>query len=410
MLDSLDRSRLFTGETAEARRRPAPELLIRQLVGASTVGGLLVELPYQRAFSIGGDRPGAHADITVRRWRAIGRMLSGGDIGFAEAYRDGDWETSDLNALLSWAMQNEEALNSFNGSAPIRVISRLRHRLRANTRANSRRNIASHYDLGNEFYAAWLDGDLNYSSGLYARPDVTLAAAQTAKIDRVMALLDLKGGERVLEIGCGWGALAERLIATHGCHVTAVTLSERQREYADERLRRSGLNTFADIRLQDYRDLGGTFDRVVSVEMLEAVGEDYWPLYFAKLRTCLSPGGRAVLQVISIDPARFEAYRRRPDFIQTHIFPGGMLPTPGIIREQASRAGLSLNLAETFAPSYALTLADWRARFNRAWPVIASLGFDQPFQRLWNYYLVYCEVGFESGALNVGLYQLDRPF
>lgn len=409
MLKSLDQTPLFSDEAAQAGQGPVAERLIRRLVANSAVGRLDIELPSQHACSIGRDSPGAQADITVRRWRALRRMLIGGDIGFAEAYRAGDWETSDLKALLTWAMQNESTFDALNGSAPIRVLSRLKHRLRANTRANSRRNIAAHYDLGNEFYAAWLDGDMNYSSGIYARADTTLAAAQTAKIDGVIALLELKGKERVLEIGCGWGALAERLIATHDCHITGLTLSERQREYADERLRRRGRGQFADIRLQDYRDLRGTFDRVASIEMLEAVGQEYWPLYFAKLRACLVPGGKAVLQVISIDPARFEAYRRRPDFIQTHIFPGGMLPTAGIIQDQASRAGLSLKSVETFAASYARPLADWRTRFNRAWPVIASLGFDQPFQRLWNYYLAYCEVGFESGALEVGLYQLERP-
>lgn len=236
----------------------------------------------------------------------------------------------------------------------------------------------------------------------------TLEQAQDAKLDRVLSLLDLAGGERVLEIGCGWGSLAERMLDRHGSNVTGVTLSTEQLAYADRRLRHKVLAGHCDLRLQDYRDVRGTFDRVVSIEMLEAVGEAYWPTYFEKLRELLRPGGVAVLQVITIDEARFEAYRRSPDFIQKYIFPGGMLPTTKIIERQTAAAGLQLVANEFFGAGYARTLEEWQLRFQNAWPTIEPLGFDERFKRTWEYYLAYCQAGFETGAINVGLYKVER--
>jgi len=409
MLKSLDRTP-STPRVFARRRMSLTEFLVRRLIGRATAGRLLVHLPADETFAIGRETPGARADVAVHRRRALWRMFIGGDVGLAQAYRDGDWTTSDLYALLNWGVQNEAALYSAtSGLIAPRGARYVQHLLRANTRRNSRRNIAAHYDLGNEFYAAWLDDGMQYSSGIYAGAETTLAAAQAVKLERIAALLDLKGGERVLEIGCGWGALAEHLGAVHHCHVTGLTLSERQRDYACARLNRRGLAARNDIRLQDYRDVEGTFDRIVSIEMLEAVGEAYWPQYFAKLRECLVPGGRAVLQVICIAPDRYNAYRQRPDFIQTHIFPGGALLTADIVLGQAERAGLKATSVEMFGASYGRTLADWRQRFNAAWPTISALGFDERFRRLWNYYLAYCQVGFEHGALDVGLFRLERP-
>jgi cyclopropane-fatty-acyl-phospholipid synthase len=393
---------------APARRVGLRESALRGLFSRCDVGQLTVKLPGSSEFTLEGSG-GVRAEMQVRRWRAFMRLLMGGDIGLAQAYRAGDWTTPDLKQFLTWGIDNEVALDdAMAGNAASRVLRQLQHGMRQNTRNNSRRNISAHYDLGNDFYAHWLDVGMNYSSGLYTIDDCSLEWAQTAKLDRVCSLLDLAGGERVLEIGCGWGALAERLTASHACHVTGLTLSEAQREYAAARLQNAGLGERADIRLEDYRDVTGTFDRVASIEMLEAVGEAYWPQYFAKLRECLAPGGTAVLQVICIAPDRYAAYRQRPDFIQTHIFPGGALPTSDIVCEQAEQAGLTTTAVEMFAPSYARTLADWRRRFNAAWPSIIGLGFDERFRRLWNYYLVYCEVGFECGALDVGIFQL-RP-
>jgi len=250
---------------------------------------------------------------------------------------------------------------------------------------------------------------MTYSSALFSSPDQSLEDAQRAKLDRVIDWLDLATGQDVLEIGFGWGSLAERMIRRRGCRLTGLTLSLEQFAYANNRLSLLGLSQQADLRLQDYREIENSFDRVVSIEMLEAVGEKYWPVFFGKLAERLRPNGVAVLQVISIDENRFEDYRRNPDFVQRHIFPGGMLPTVSAIKEQVARAGLDLQATESFGASYALTLAAWRKRFERSWPEIEALGFDLRFKRMWEYYLAYCEAGFRAGALNVSLYRIVRP-
>ena len=281
--------------------------------------------------------------MTVHRWRGLRRMLLDGDHGFADGYLDGDWSTPELGQLLEFCMQNESALTATAAVGRLGLMrNRLVHWLRHNTRRGSRRNIAAHYDLGNDFFRPWLDAGMNYSSALYANCD-TLERAQEAKLDRAAALLDLDGGERVLEIGCGWGAFAERLIRHYGCQrlrhhaVDRTARLSRKRGSADEVERGR-----ADLRLLDYRDVPGTFDRIASIEMIEAVGERYWPNYFGKIRDCLANGGVALLQAITIDEHRFAAYRKCPDFIQRYIFPGGVLPTVSIIEREAARAGLKL--------------------------------------------------------------------
>jgi len=292
-------------------------------------------------------------------------------------------------------------------------LNRLLHIRRGNTRRGSRRNIPAHYDLGNAFYAAWLDPGMTYSSGFYEATETRLEQAQTAKQNLVMDALSLNGGEHVLEIGCGWGGLAERLARERNCHVVGLTLSPAQLEHARDRTwsppgdgRASG---HVELHRRDYRDVEGTFDRVVSIEMLEAVGKEYWPAYFATIRERLRPGGIAALQVITMAEDRYAAYERGADFIQRHIFPGGMLPSDGVMRAQIAAAGLLLDGVRTFGLSYARTLADWQARFQRAWPRLRTLGFDERFKRKWEYYLAYCEAGFLAGALDVGLYRLHRP-
>ena len=249
---------------------------------------------------------------------------------------------------------------------------------------------------------------MTYSSAIYSSLDQTLEDAQRAKLDCMIDLLGLAGGERVLEIGCGWGGLAGRIIERTGCHVTGLTLRPEQLAYAQRELARRGLTGKSDLRLQDYRDAGETYDRVVAVEMLEAVGEAYWPTFFETLRQRLNPRGSAVLQVITIDQSRFEGYRRRPEFIQRYIFPGGMLPTTEIIEQLVANAGLRLVSSKFFGDSYARTLAEWHRRFQETWPSIEALGFDDRFKRMWEYYLAYCRLGFEIGVLNVGLYKIER--
>lgn len=380
--------------------------LVDRSLPVTRAGRFELVLPNGEKIGRRGSDPGPDAKLHLNRWRALWRVWTDGENGFADGYLDADWSTPELDRALEWCACNEAALISHSRSSGVsRVRNKLLHALHANSRRGSRRNIAAHYDLGNAFYSAWLDSGMNYSAALYAG-DVTLEAAQEAKLDRVTALLDLAGGEHVLEIGCGWGALAERLLRRFGVTATAITLSTEQLGHAQTRLAAEIGEHRADLRLQDYRDVEGCFDRIVSIEMIEAVGERYWPIYFSKLGDCLRHGGVAVLQAITIAEHRFAAYRKRPDFIQRYIFPGGSLPTCSTIAQQAARAGLELVHAEAFGDSYAKTLAEWRRRFLRAWPRLEQLGFNERFRRMWEYYLAYCEVGFRAGIIDVGLFKL----
>jgi cyclopropane-fatty-acyl-phospholipid synthase len=379
--------------------------LLRRVLRHLECGRLTVILPSGKRIDHSGPRPGPEA-IIVHNNRALRRLLFAGDVGFAEGYIAGDWSSPNLVALIALAAENIGRLQkTMDGFLPIRLLNRLRHLLRRNSRTGSRRNIAFHYDLGNQFYRRWLDTSMTYSSACAIAPGETLEDAQKAKLDRIATLLELSGKERVLEIGCGWGALAGHLAPRCG-GVTGITLSREQLAYARGRVNVQAYADRIDLRLQDYRDVQGTFDRIVSIEMLEAVGESYWPAYFTRLRECLAPGGVAVLQIITMREDRFETYRNGSDFIQRYIFPGGMLPTPGIVARQAAAAGLALASVEMFREGYADTLAEWRRRFENAWPEIARLGFDADFERLWTYYLSYCEAGFRTGTIDVGLYVL----
>jgi cyclopropane-fatty-acyl-phospholipid synthase len=394
-------------------RRQPPELLLRLIrplirpwLNRIGSGSLTLVLPTGMTLHHRADKAGPDAVLILRRWRALWRLAAAGDLGLARAYIDGDCRTPDLKSLIDFGARNSSGRSDAPSGLPLaRLIDRVRHGLRANTRRGSRRNIAAHYDLGNTFYSHWLDRGMNYSSALY-EPDVeTLEQAQHAKLARIAQLLEVAPGNRVLEIGCGWGPLMERLAVDHGCAVTGVTLSARQLEFAHNRLSRAAPGR-CEIRLQDYRDIKGRFDRIVSIEMLEAVGEKYWPIYFRQLRQLLADDGCAVIQIITIDEARFARYRRRPDFIQRFIFPGGMLPTKSVLSRQSARAGLRIVTRQDFGPSYARTLAEWRRRFLAGWPDIAPLGFDLRFKRMWDYYLTYCQVGFEIGAIDVSLVKL----
>lgn len=371
------------------------------------VGDLRIVLPSQEIVECRGNKAGPQAILNIHRWRALWRMALNGEHGFADGYLAGEWSTPDLKTLLEFCLRNEATISGpAAGSWFTRLSNRLFHRSRENTKHGSRRNIAAHYDLGNKFYGEWLDRGMNYSSAIYTG-DETLEAAQKNKLDRAIELLELKGGEKVLEIGCGWAALAERIVR-RGCNVVGLTLSNEQLAYATARLAHGVGNGRADLRLQDYRDVGGRYDRIASIEMLEAVGERYWKTYFAKLRDCLREGGIAVLQVITVDENRYDNYRKHPDFIQRYIFPGGMLPTPSIVVREAENAGLTLVHQESFGESYAKTLHEWQNRFIHAWPKIETLGFDQRFRRMWEFYLTYCEIGFTFGAVDVRFFKLVR--
>ncbi|MFW5834921.1 MAG: class I SAM-dependent methyltransferase, partial [Pseudomonadota bacterium] len=365
-------------------------------------GRLVVLAPdgSQRVF--GAEGPGTHAaTLHVNRSRLAFRVLRGGALGFAEAYLDGDCDTPDLTALLSLFLSNGDDLAyEWQGKAWVRAIKRLYHRLHPNSKRGARRNIHAHYDLGNAFYALWLDPSMTYSAALFRETD-DLETAQRQKYRQLAELLELRPGQHVLEVGCGWGGFAEVAARDYGCRVTGVTISEEQFAFARERIARAGLEDRAEVRFQDYRDIDGRFDAIASIEMFEAVGEAYWPTYFRCLHERLAPGGRCGLQVITIADRYFEDYRQSIDFIQRYVFPGGMLPSPTRLRVEAERAGLALERAVAFGKDYARTLAIWAERFHRAWPEIQHLGFDERFRRTWSYYLAYCEAGFSLGSIDV---------
>ena len=383
---------------------------IAHVLRSLKIGHLTIETPSGARVEGKGEIEGPRATLILHRWRTMRRLMFGGDVGFAEAYMDGDWSTPDLATLIELAALNETALSEVTAGRWFnRVLHRMRHLLRANTKSGSRRNIEAHYDLGNDFYKLWLDPSMTYSSALYGDAKQSLEDAQDNKLARIMDLLALNGGERVLEIGCGWGRLAERITTERNAHVTGLTLSPSQLKGARERLAKAGAADKSDLRLQDYRDVTETFDRVVSIEMIEAVGEKYWPAYFGKIAQVLNAGGRAVLQVITIAEERFELYRRNADFIQRYVFPGGMLPSHGVMLEQIKQAGMKFISLENFGESYAHTLNEWNRRFQRAWPEIEAMGYSKKFKRTWEYYLAYCEGGFRSKAIDVGLYVMEKP-
>jgi cyclopropane-fatty-acyl-phospholipid synthase len=407
---SIPRASILTKSLFAKTLAPSPPFsrsALRKVV--LDCGELIIDLPGRRSFVLRGARPGPQAHLEVRSWRVFRRLLCGWDIGFAESYMAGEWSSPNLIALLRLLCCNRNLAERLLPFRMPRLGLRLRHALNRNTPRGSRRNIAAHYDLGNRFYELWLDATMTYSAGLFAHAGQSLEQAQQAKLDRVLDLLEPRDGDRVLEIGCGWGSFAERLLETRTCTMTGVTLSTEQLAYGQKRLKNAIASGRCDLRLQDYREVSGTFDRIVSIEMLEAVGAAYWSTYFAKLRDGLRPGGIAVLQVITIDESRYENYRRRPDFIQTYIFPGGMLLTKRIIEHEIMRAGLQLAGRVFFGEGYAQTLEHWNAKFRDAWPKIKMLGFDERFGRMWEYYLAYCRVGFDVQALDVGLYKIVRP-
>ncbi len=364
-------------------------------------GSLSVTLPDGSHERIDAPLPGPNAQIAVHRWRALYRLVTDGGIGFADAYLDGEWDSEDPAKVVELAACNREAMTgALAGGLIARVAARLRHVRNANTRTRSKRNVSAHCDLGNEFYALWLDPSMTYSSGIYAENDSTLAAAQEEKCRRMLDLLEATPGQHILEIGCGWGGFACSA-ARSGMRVTGVTLSREQFEWARARVRAEGLADRVELRLADYRELVGQYDHIVSIEMIEAVGEAYWPQYFRGLRSLLNSGGRAALQVITIDDALFDEYRRDPDFIQTRVFPGGMLPSPSKLAGGAVDAGFRIAADERYGQHYARTLAEWRTRYRAALPHIGALGFDARFRRLWDFYLAYCEGAFRARSIDL---------
>ncbi len=349
-----------------------------------------------------GSKPGIHADLVlIKPFRFLWLLLTQGELGFAKAYADGLIDTPCLHSLLQLGMANEKALaDTFKGHNWFYHRFLQRHRANHNSIENSRENISAHYDLGNDFYQLWLDETMSYSSALFSADTPTLAAAQQAKYQRILDQLDLQPEQHILEIGCGWGGFAEHA-ARHGAQINGITLSTEQLHFAQQRLRRAGLDHQACLSLTDYRHQDGQFDHIVSIEMFEAVGKEYWDDYFSQLKRLLKTNGKAVLQIITIDDAYAESYQNQVDFIQTYIFPGGLLPSKSQLAELAAKHGFVITNQLAFGQDYAETLLQWRQRFDQQRDALEKLGYDSRFQRIWHYYLDYCRVGFESGRTNV---------
>ena len=390
--------------------RPFWQRLVCSWADRITHGRLTLQFENGQDHVALGDRPGPTAVLVIHRPRSVVRMVTNGTLGFSQAYMDGDLDTPDLGALLELAVVNEGGLSSvLRSSKAFAMLARLRHRLRRNSKRGSRRNIAFHYDLGNDFYRLWLDRTMTYSSALYERPGMSLSEAQDAKYARIVRELNIGPDDHVLEIGCGWGGFAEHVVRSTGCRVTCLTLSVEQARFARDRLEKAGLADRVEIRLQDYRDCPGKFDKIVSIEMFEAVGEENWATYFRTVRDRLVAGGKAIIQSITISEDRFERYRRSADFIQTYIFPGGMLPSIEVFGRDARRQGLSVEDAFAFGKDYDRTLLAWDSAFTSNWQRIEPQGFDRHFYRMWRLYLHYCAVGFRHGRIDVVQFKLGNP-
>ncbi len=374
-------------------------------------GRVIVNMPNGNTHRVGATEETApSAQINVHDTRMFGRLLRAGNTGFAEAYMEGQWSTPDLAALLKILNKNMILYRkNIETVAFMKFFTRILHSLRPNSRRGAQRNIHAHYDLGNEFYRQWLDPSMTYSSALFDGRGRDLEDAQENKYKTLAEQIGLGPTHHVLEIGCGWGGFAEYAARHIGCQVTGITISREQLAFGQNRIQTSGLSDKVDLKYCDYRDVDRQYDRVVSIEMFEAVGEKYWPVFFDKLRACMKPGGRAGLQIITIEDARFETYRKNTDFIQRYIFPGGMLPSPDKFKQAVRAANLRLSDQRDFAKDYAETLACWRQQFLHAWPDIQAIGFDGRFKNMWEYYLAYCEAGFSTGSIEVSHFTLDRP-
>lgn len=371
------------------------------------VGQLTVHSSRGRIRTLRGDRPGPSVTILVRKRRAWLRILRGGALGFAEAYMLGEVDTPDLTEFFLWGALNQEAFREGRlGRGFFATARRIWQRLARDVRHRNVGSTTEHYDLGNDFYAAWLDETMSYSAARFQHPPQALAEAQRNKYAMLAAAAGVEPGDTVLEIGCGWGGMAEYLAAELGCTVTAITLSEEMADFTKKRMADRGLEHLVDVRVEDFRRTSGTYDRVVSVEMIESVDERQWPDLFATIRARLSPGGRAAMQAITILDREWSAYRRGADFIQRYVFPGGQLPSPAILDGLAARSGLTVGEVEEFGLDYARTLATWHERFDHAWPRLAGPDFDEHFRRLWKLYLAYCEAGFRLGRINVRQFSL----
>lgn len=380
------------------------------LVGKLNSGRVDFILPDGRRFRAEGSKPGPVAEVTINNPDVFARLVREGDLGFCDAYLDGWWTTPDLQAFMDFIhADNDDMYDGFPGMALVRAWEKARFWFQSNTKRQALKNISYHYDLGNDFYSLWLDDTMTYSSALFTTSQESLEKAQTAKYASMVDQMGVKPGDHVLEIGCGWGGFAEYAAKERGLKVTGLTISKEQLDYANKRIKNKGLSDKVNLKLQDYRDETGVYDGVASIEMFEAVGEKYWPVYFDKIKQCLKPGKQATLQIITIQDARWDVYRKSVDFIQKYIFPGGMLPSPSVLRQEIHRAGLSVQHSIEFGKSYSQTLRRWFEVFNNEWDNISAMGFDDRFRRMWNFYLTSCAATFESGNCDVTQITLQKP-
>ncbi|MFZ3582700.1 class I SAM-dependent methyltransferase [Loktanella sp. DJP18] len=373
-------------------------------------GRIDVILPDGRHFRAEGRDAGHVAEITVHNPELFARIVREGDLGFCDAYLDGWWSTPDLMAFMDLIHDDaEEIYDGFPGQFLVRTFELIRFWLQSNSKKQARRNIEYHYDLGNDFYGLWLDDTMTYSSAIFESGQESMEKAQIAKYASMVDQMGVSPGDHVLEIGCGWGGFAEYAAAERDLRVTCLTISKEQFNYAVDRIEKAGLSDKVTFKLQDYRDETGTYDGIASIEMFEAVGEQYWPVYFKTVRDRLKPGRNATLQIITVADRRWEVYKRGPDFIQKYIFPGGMLPSPGKLREVITRNGLSVVKSVEFGHSYDQTLRRWHETFNAKWDQVAALGFDERFRRMWNFYLTSCAATFASENCDVTQITITRP-
>ncbi|KZK80634.1 Cyclopropane-fatty-acyl-phospholipid synthase [Pseudovibrio sp. Ad13] len=384
--------------------------LLDRMLRRLSEGHLWVILPNDQMLSYGNPSgKGPVVTVKILSTRLLWRLLSGNSLALAEGYLEEDWQCSDLRSLFDLLVANKHIMQSVTKRGILsRAFARLRHLANANTLNGSKRNIAFHYDLGNDFYSHWLDETMTYSSAYKLKQHETLEDAQRRKYDRVLQMTDTQPDQQILEIGCGWGGFAEHA-CTAGRDVHGITLSQEQLRFAQSRLQSQETDGSASFELRDYRETQGQYDAIVSIEMIEAVGEENWAGYFEKLKSRLKPGGTAVIQAILISDEKFHSYRKNVDFIQRYIFPGGLLPSAKELARQIEQQKLQLVTREFFGADYEQTLIRWRKSFFQSWPEIAKLGYDNRFKRMWHYYLAYCEAGFAEGTINVGLFQIRKP-
>lgn len=397
-------------DTKGQERLPRYFARVFELAKNMPVGRLDIVLPDGRHFRAEGAKPGPSAEVRLHDGDVFARLIREGELGFCDAYLDESWSTPDLQSFLDLMNSGNEILyRGFPGKGLVKVYERFRHVLRSNSKLQARKNISYHYDLGNAFYAQWLDGTMTYSSALFETGQETLESAQTAKYAALVDAMGVKEGDHILEIGCGWGGFAEYAARERGLRITGLTISEEQLKFARKRIEAAGLSEAVTFKMQDYRDETGCYDGIASIEMFEAVGEKYWPVYFEKVSQCLKPGAKACLQIITLQEKRFEVYRKGVDFIQKYIFPGGMLPSKTALRAEIRKAGLREEAALEFGESYSQTLRRWHERFNAAWDDIAEMGFDARFRRMWNFYLTSCAASFRGGNCDVVQVTIVKP-